>query len=85
MANLKSSKKDIRRTAKRTLRNRSVRAELKTLAKRVQGLRSGEDPTAAKSAAIDYVSALDKAAKHGVIHPNRATRHKSSLSKLIFG
>lgn len=83
MANLKSSQKDIRRSARRAMRNRFVRSELKTLAKKVRSTQNG-DPALAKEAAMAYVSALDKAAKRGIIHHNKAARHKSSLSKLIF-
>jgi small subunit ribosomal protein S20 len=81
MANLKSSKKDVRRTAKRTIRNREAKSELKTLAKRVTQLGQGAE---AREAAIAYVSALDKAAKRGIIHVNRARRGKRARSSLIF-
>jgi small subunit ribosomal protein S20 len=84
MANLRSSKKDIRRSARHSARNRSVRMALRTLAKKVANLRAGEDSTATRSAAIAYVSALDRAAKKGIIHRNRASRGKSACSPIIF-
>jgi small subunit ribosomal protein S20 len=74
----------MRRISRRTARNRDARTELKTLAKRVEGLRGAADGSAAREAAIAYVSALDKAAKRGIIHQNKARRHKSALSVLIF-
>ncbi|MDR0678744.1 MAG: 30S ribosomal protein S20 [Puniceicoccales bacterium] len=80
MANLQSSKKNVRRTVSRTLRNRAVKSKLKTLAGRVAQLRGTVD---ARRAAIAYISALDKAAKGGVIHSNRANRGKSALTRVI--
>lgn len=73
MANLKSSKKDVRRTERRTERNRGVKTRLKTLRKRVVAEASDENKSA-------YVSALDKAAKSGVVHPNKVSREKSKIA-----
>lgn len=83
MANLKASKKDIRRIARLTAHNRSVRSKLKTLAKGVKKLAQEGDPSAAKAKAMDYMSALDRAAKTNVIHQNNANRHKSQVSKYL--
>lgn len=74
MANLKSSKKDIRRIARRTERNTATKSRLKTLRKKALG----EAQDADKSA---YASALDKAVKAGVVHKNKASREKSKLSR----
>ncbi|MDR3117122.1 MAG: 30S ribosomal protein S20 [Puniceicoccales bacterium] len=84
MANLKSSRKDIRRSARRAAHNRSIRTALHTLAKGVAAARSSGDGEAAKKVARTYASALDKAVKYGVIHANRANRGKRKLSTLIF-
>jgi small subunit ribosomal protein S20 len=84
MANLRSSRKDIRRTAKRAVHNRSIRTALHTLAKGVAAARSSENGEEAKRVARAYASALDKAVKHGVIHANRANRGKRKLASLIF-
>ena len=81
MANLKSSLKDVRRTAKRTVRNRMAKSELKTLARKVKEAGAGEE---ARAAAIAYVSAVDKAVKHGIVHKNMASRSKSAVSALVF-
>jgi small subunit ribosomal protein S20 len=85
MANLKSSKKNIRKIERQTERNRQVMSRLKTLAKKVKAFLTQGDNAQAKSAAIEYVSALDKAAKRDVIHANRANRQKSVVSKAVFG
>ena len=84
MANKASALKYIRKTRTRTIANRQVNSRLKTLAKTVEVAKAGEDKEATKNAAIAYVSALDKAAKRGIIHRNRANRHKASVSSLIF-
>ena len=83
MANLKSSKKDIRRITKRTARNRNVRSRLKSLQKSLKTALAGEDAESTKTAATLYVSALDKAAKRHIIHPNKASRHKSACAAHI--
>lgn len=82
MANIKSAQKYIRQTETRTARNRNETSRLKTLAKKV--LASSENADAARAAAVEYTSALDKAAKRGVIHANRANRQKAAVSKYIF-
>lgn len=74
MANLKSSKKDIRRIVRRTERNAAVKSRLKTLRKKALGEAPAEDKAA-------YASAIDKAVKSGVVHKNKASREKSKLSR----
>jgi small subunit ribosomal protein S20 len=84
MANLKSSKKDIRRTAKRTERNRAAKTFLKSLTRKVEAARASGDAQMGKSAAVACVSAMDKAVKRGIIHQNKANRYKSSVASLVF-
>jgi small subunit ribosomal protein S20 len=74
MANLQSSKKDIRRIARRTERNRDQSSRLKTLRKKAVGDASPE-------AKAEYASALDKAVKNGIVHKNKVAREKSKLSR----
>ena len=81
MANTKSALKNHRKTIARTLRNRSRKSRLKTLAKNVQVLIGQDDKEALKSAATAYVSAMDKAAKSKLIHRNKANRAKASMAK----
>ena len=84
MANIKSSKKDIRRIAKRTEANRHVKSRLKTLAKKVHLFASQNEAGKAKEAAVEYSWALDKAAKRNIIHTNRANRQKQAVAKHVF-
>lgn len=75
MANSKSASKRARQSPRRTLRNRSVTTNLRSLAKR----HKAGDGKAEGSRAL--VSALDKAAKRGIIHKNAANRRKARLNK----
>ena len=68
MANLKASISDIRESG--TAANVQIRSRLKTLAKRVESLKEVMTKTRA-AAAKEYVSALDVAAKKGIIHKNK--------------
>lgn len=83
MANLKSSQKDVRRIERRTERNRSTKSRLKTLQKNADlAIKSG-DSAKAKEAVATLISALDKATKSGVVHPNKVSRHKATLAKVF--
>jgi len=84
MANTKSAIKNIRKTATQTVRNQRIKTRLKTLNKKVAAAAASGDNDAVKSAAIEFVSALDKAAKTKVVHSNAARRLKSSCAKYIF-
>src|ERR687885_2573321 len=85
MANIASSKKDARRSAARAARNRAVRSAVKTKINRFRrGL--GERGAAADGAEqllVNAVSALDRAAAKGILHPNNAARRKSRLMKRL--
>ncbi len=81
MANKKSSKKDLRRTAKRTVRNKGVRTALKTYVKKVKVAATGGDNAVVETALVTATKALDKAAQRGIIHKNAAARRKSRAAK----
>jgi len=83
MANIKSSIKDIRKIRTRTARNRSVTSEIKTLIKKFRDAREGNDAEVTKKAARELVSALDKAAKRNIVHPNLARRHKINCTPYV--
>lgn len=82
MANLKSSKKDIRRSEKRRLVNQGVKSSIKTFIKKTRTAVASGDADATKTALTSAVKALDKAAQRGVIHKNQAARRKSRIAKL---
>lgn len=79
MANISSSKKDIRRNAKRRARNQATKSALKTYIKKTrQASLHGEAENTQKALQL-AVKALDKAAQRGIIHKNQASRRKSRL------
>ena len=79
MANTKSAAKRSRQTARRALRNRSVRSRLRGMQKRSTGANAKSDPNEVRS----LISAIDKAAKRGIIHRNAARRRKARLTKAL--
>ena len=78
MANTKSAAKRARQTLKRSLRNRSVVTRLRTMQKQ---LHSSQNAQPDQIRAI--ISAIDKAAKRGIIHGNAANRRKARLNKAV--
>jgi len=83
MANTKSALKYIRKTETRSLRNRQVKTRLKTFAKKVEAAKVAGDKDALAAASRQYISALDKAAKNGLVHPNKIARHKARCAQLL--
>ena len=84
MANTKSAIKNVRKTVRQTERNKRIKSRLKTLARKYKEIDAATAPEDKKAAAIQYVSALDKAAKSKIIHSNFAERRKSLCSSHIF-
>jgi small subunit ribosomal protein S20 len=71
--NIKAAEKWMRSTAKRSTRNLDVKSRLKTLYKKAAAT-GGEMVQSVESQ-------FDKAARKGIIHPNKAARKKSRLAK----
>ena len=79
-----SAAKRTRQGEKRHARNTSVLSRLKTEEKNLRSaLEGGKDDAVALYQR--FTSALDKAAKQGVIHKNAAARKKSRLNSRIAG
>lgn len=81
MANLKSSKKDLKRNAKNRAKNLEVKSSLKTYVKKVRVAVAKGDAVATTANLTTAVSKLDKAVQRGVIHKNQAARRKSRIAK----
>ncbi len=81
MANHASAEKRNRQRAKRTIRNRSVKSALRTVVKRARTAVTAFEGVVTETAVKAAISALDKAAKSGVIHPNKSARSIARLSK----
>lgn len=81
MASHKSAVKRMRQSEDRRARNRGVKTRLKNVVKIARQAAAGEgEPADAFKAAQ---SAIDKAAKKGVIHKRTASRKIARLQKLI--
>ncbi len=83
MANHKSALKRVRQTKVRTERNRARKTTIKKLRKETLAAVAEGDSKTAASAASKLSSALDKAAKKGLIHANKASNIKSKTSKAL--
>ena len=80
---IQSAKKRMRQNARRHERNQVRRdARKQTLKKMRRAITSGDKSTA-ESLMPQLMKVADKAAKHNVIHANKAARLKSRLVKKI--
>ena len=83
MAHIKSAIKRIRTSQEANLRNRARISELKTIEKRLRAAVEASDAAAAVELGKKLSSKLDKAAKVGTIHANRAANKKSQVDKML--
>ena len=80
MANSAQARKRGRQHEDRRQRNQSARSRLRTSIKKVvRAIRAG-DQEAATAAYREAVPAIDRAAGRGLIHKNKAARHKKRLN-----
>ena len=80
MANTKAAIKHIKTSAKRHERNQAVKSSARTYVKKAR-TSIAQNPTEAQDDVKAAISALDRAARKGVIHRNNAARRKSRLMK----
>ncbi|HXG19420.1 MAG TPA: 30S ribosomal protein S20 [Methylomirabilota bacterium] len=78
-----SADKRYRQNLKRHARNQSVKSRLKTLMKKVQIAAAAGDATGMDLQLRAAVSALHKAGRKRVIHPNTAARRVARLARLV--
>ena len=83
MSKTSSAEKATRTAERKKLHNKAIRSATKTHITRVEKLVQSNDAEAAKKAVVVAISALDRAAKSKVIHPNTAARRKSRLMKKV--
>jgi small subunit ribosomal protein S20 len=74
-----SAQKRVRTAERKRLRNKSISSLCKTSITKAEKLIFSGELEAAREAVTAAISALDKAAEKGVIHPNNAARRKSRL------
>jgi small subunit ribosomal protein S20 len=80
MANHKATKKDMRQAARRRERNRYIG---KTTRNSIRDLRAVTDKATAGKDLPEVISMIDKLAKTGIIHKNKASNLKSKLTKRV--
>ena len=80
MANHKATKKDMRQANRRRDRNRYYG---KTTRNAIRDLKELKENTAASEKLPDVVAMIDKLAKKGVIHKNKAANLKRKLTKKV--
>ena len=83
MANSPQAKKRARQNDKRRAHNASQRSMVRTYLKRVYAAIEAKDVEAAKNALGEAVPIIDKMADKGLIHKNKAARHKSRMNAHI--
>ncbi len=83
MANIKSAKKRARQSEQNRRRNASARSMVRTAIKNVVKAIDANDKTRAEAAYKVAEPVMDRYASRGLIHKNKAARHKSRLSAHI--
>jgi len=83
LANSAQARKRARQAEKRRQNNASRRSMTRTCLKRVVSLIASGDKEGAAAAYKVAVPAIDRAANNGLMHKNKAARHKSRLNAQI--
>jgi small subunit ribosomal protein S20 len=83
MANTKQAAKRAKKSIKLRGTNMSMRTKLRSAIKKVQKSIAGGVAATAQAALAAEQSAIDSMARKGIIHKNKAARHKSRLAKQI--
>ncbi len=83
MANTQSAKKRVRASLRKRNRNRATRSAVKTLVSRARRPAVPDGVSMTSDEVRRAISALDKAAEKGVLHPNNASRRKSRLMSAL--
>lgn len=83
MANTPQAKKRVRQNEKRRQHNASLRSMYRTYVKKVIAAIDAGVKKEAEEAYKAAVPMIDKMVNKGIIHKNKAARHKSRLSKHI--
>lgn len=83
MANSAQARKRARQAEGRRQRNAGQRSMLRTYMKNVIKAIAAGDPQAAQTAYQSAVPVIDKSVSKGLIHKNKAARHKSRLAQHI--
>lgn len=83
MANTAQAKKRAKQSEQARQHNASLRSQLRTAIKKVYAAISGKDKQQANLSFRVAQPVIDKMASKGIIHKNKAARHKSRLNEKI--
>jgi small subunit ribosomal protein S20 len=83
LANIKSQIKRNRQNEKRRVANRVYRGNSRTSVQKARTALEAGNKEESKTATLEAISKLDKAAVKGVLHKNNAARRKSRLMKRL--
>lgn len=83
MANSPQARKRARQAERHRARNVSHRSTVRTYIKKVVAAVETGDAEAASAALKDAIPVIDKMAGKGIMHRNKAARHKSRLSAKV--
>lgn len=83
MANIASARKRARQSEKSRQANASKRSLLRSSIRRVIDAANNKDKDAATAALQKAVPVIDRMVNKGIIHRNKAARHKQQLNNLV--
>ncbi|MEJ2513959.1 MAG: 30S ribosomal protein S20 [Gammaproteobacteria bacterium] len=83
MANIKSAQKRARQGVKRRAHNMAMRSKMRTFIKKVQNAIEAGDKAAAEASLKEAMPVIDSMVNKGIVHRNKADRHKSRLNARI--
>ncbi len=85
MANSVSARKRARQAERHRQHNASLRSHVRTKIKKVINAIEAGDKPAADEAYKAAVPAIDRSVSQGIMHANKAARHKSRLNQHLKG
>ena len=83
MPNIKSAKKRVLVTEKKTRQNKAIKSALKTSIKKFLNAVGAGDKETANALYPETVSAIDSAVTKGILHKNNANNKKAKLAKKL--
>jgi len=83
VANSPQARKRARQNVTRRARNASHRSMFRTFLKRVEAAIESGNQAEAKTALTAAIPVIDRMAVKGIIHKNKAARHKSRLTARV--
>lgn len=85
MANSVSARKRARQAERHRQHNASMRSHVRTTIKKVLRAIEAGDKTTAEAAYKAAIPAIDRSVSKGIMHANKAARHKSRLNMHLKG